>query len=82
MLWQVVAGAVLSLVLLAVVITLVLKRAPLLFVADKLPGNLYGGADDVGDLVGAPDDGAGSPGDGPGAGGTDEGARSRDDGST
>lgn len=51
MLLQVIVGAILSLVVLGLVIALVLKRAPLLFVADKLPGNLYGGADDVSDFV-------------------------------
>lgn len=51
MLWQIVLGAALALVGIAVVVGLVLKRAPLLFVADKLPGNLYGGADEVGDFV-------------------------------
>jgi hypothetical protein len=48
---QVLVGAVLGLSGVVVLIAYVLKRRPLLFVADKLPGNLYGGADDVSDFV-------------------------------
>lgn len=51
----VIASALLSLVLVAAIVAYVLKRRPLLFVADKLPGNLYSGADDVGDLMSGPD---------------------------
>ena len=51
MLLQVIVGAVLGLVVLVAVMSLLLKRAPLLFVADKLPVNLYSGADEVDELV-------------------------------
>jgi hypothetical protein len=61
MLVQIVVGGVLGLVLAAGLIYLVLTRAPFLFVVDKLPGKLYGGADEVNELVTGPDgtDGAG-----------------------
>lgn len=51
----VILSALLSLVVAAAIVAYLLKRRPLLFVADKLPGNLYSGADDVGDLVTGPD---------------------------
>ena len=51
MLAEVLVGAVVSLVLLVALIGTVLKRAPLLFVADKLPGNLHSGADEVSELI-------------------------------
>lgn len=81
MLWQILLSALVSLVLLVVVIGLVLKRSPLLLVADKLPGNLYGGADDVSDFVdGELEEGAVDAGDGS-AGGPDDGS-GRDGGAT
>ena len=51
MLVEVLVGAVVSLVLLVVIIGFAIRRAPLLFVADKLPENLHSGADEVGELV-------------------------------
>ena len=50
MLIEVVVGAVLGLVVLVGLVTVVLRRAPFLFVADKLPDNLHSGADEVGEL--------------------------------
>lgn len=51
MLIEVLVGAAISLVLLVVIVSSVIKRAPLLFVADKLPEHLHSGADEVGELV-------------------------------
>jgi hypothetical protein len=51
MLIEVLAGAAISLVLLVVIIGFVIKRAPLLFVADKLPERLHSGADEADELV-------------------------------
>jgi hypothetical protein len=51
MLLQVIVGAILGLVLFVGVVVLVLKRAPVLFVADKLPGSLYGRAEGGADVV-------------------------------
>ena len=51
MLAEVLVGAVVGLVVLVALVALVLKRAPLLFVADKLPDNLHSGADGVDELV-------------------------------
>ncbi len=50
MLAEVIVGASISLVLLVVLIGTLLNRAPMLFVADKLPDNLHSGADEVGEL--------------------------------
>lgn len=51
MLLEVVVGAVAALVVLSAILFFALRRAPLLFVADKLPGNLMSGADEVDELV-------------------------------
>lgn len=51
MLIEVLVGAVISLVLLVVIVGFVVRRAPMLFVADKLPENLYSGADEMSELV-------------------------------
>lgn len=57
MLVEVLVGAVIGLVLLVVIVGIVLKRAPLLFVADKLPERLHSGADEVDELVTGSDGG-------------------------
>ena len=51
MLIEVLVGAAISLVLLVVIVGFVVRRAPMLFVADKLPENLHSGADEMGELV-------------------------------
>lgn len=58
-----IGAAVLGLMLAAVLVYLALTRSPFLFVADKLPGNLYSGADEVDELVTGSDgvDEAGQP---------------------
>lgn len=56
MLVEVIAGAVLSLVILAAVIALVLKRAPAALVADKLPEDLYSGDGEAGRDRGEPNE--------------------------
>jgi hypothetical protein len=53
---QLLAGALLGLVVLVVVVGVVLRRAPFLLVADALPGRFYGGADDVGELLAGADE--------------------------
>jgi hypothetical protein len=50
MLIGVIVGAVISLLILVGLVALVLRRAPQTLVADKLPGNMYSGADEVEDL--------------------------------
>lgn len=51
MLIEVLVGAVIGLVLLVAIVSFVIKRAPLLFVADRLPEKLHSGADEVDELV-------------------------------
>lgn len=50
-----IVGGLLGLVLAAGLIYLLLTRSPFLFVADKLPGNLVSGADEVDELVAGSD---------------------------